>query len=186
VEALRDFSRSCVTVTLLALAKQGARHTIKVQNETGRNLMKFTIAALALAGLAAPSFAQDIEAGAKVFNQCQTCHVVANEAGEVLAGKNAKTGPNLYGLPGRAAGTYEGFKYGESIVALGATGFVWDEASFVEYVQDPAKFLKTRLADDKAKSKMVFKLKKPEDATNLWAYIASLSPAVDPAAPATN
>jgi cytochrome c len=139
--------------------------------------MRLTITALAFAGLTAPAFAQDLEAGAKTFNQCQTCHVIANEAGEVLAGKNAKTGPNLYGMPGRVAGTYEGFKYGESIAALGATGFVWDEASFVEYVQDPAKFLKGKLGDDKAKSKMSFKLKKPEDATNLWAYIVSLSPA---------
>ena len=87
--------------------------------------------------------------------KCQTCHVVANEAGETLAGKNAKTGPNLYGLPGRVAGSVEGFKYGESIVALGQTGFVWDEANFVEYVQDPAKFLKAKLDDPKAKSKMV-------------------------------
>lgn len=139
--------------------------------------MRMTIAALAFAGLAAPAIAQDLEAGAKTFNQCQTCHVVANEAGEVLAGKNAKTGPNLYGMPGRVIGTYEGFKYGESIAALGATGAVWDEASFVEYVQDPAKFLKAKLGDDKAKSKMSFKLKKPEDAANLWAYIVSLSPA---------
>ena len=139
--------------------------------------MRLTLTALALASLAAPAVAQDIEAGAKTFNQCQTCHVVQNEAGDVLAGKNAKTGPNLYGLSGRLAGTYPEFKYGESIVALGATGFSWDEASFVEYVQDPAKFLKSKLGDDKAKSKMAFKLKKPEDAANLWAYIASLSPA---------
>jgi cytochrome c len=151
--------------------------------------MRFVLTALALASLAAPALAQDIEAGAKVFNQCQTCHVVANEAGEVLAGKNAKTGPNLYGLPGRVIGSHPEFKYGESIVALGATGAVWDEASFVAYVQDPADYLKTALGDDKAKSKMAFKLKKPEDAANLWAFIASLSPAPaaeGEAAPATN
>jgi cytochrome c len=146
--------------------------------------MKLTMTALAFASLAVPALAQDIEAGKKVFNQCQTCHVVQNDAGEVLAGKNAKTGPNLYGMPGRVAGTYPEFKYGESIVALGATGFVWDEASFVEYAQDPAKFLKTKLGDDKAKSKMAFKLKKPEDAANVWAYIVSLSPAAAPAADA--
>ena len=146
--------------------------------------MRFTLTALAFASLAAPAFAQDVEAGKKTFNQCQTCHVVANEAGEVLAGKNAKTGPNLYGLPGRVIGGLPDFKYGESIVALGATGAVWDEASFVEYVQDPAKFLKAKLADDGAKSKMSFKLKKPEDAANVWAFIASLSPAA--AAPAAD
>ncbi len=146
---------------------------------------KLNLAAIAFASFAAPAVAQDIEAGAKSFNQCQTCHVVANEAGEVLAGKNAKTGPNLYGLPGRVAGSYPEFKYGESIVALGATGFVWDEANFVEYVQDPAKFLKAKLDDKSAKSKMAFKVRNPEDATNLWAFISSLSPAAA-AAPATD
>ena len=148
--------------------------------------MRFTLTALAIASLAAPALAQDIEAGAKVFNQCQTCHVVQNEAGEVLAGRNAKTGPNLYALPGRTIGTYPEFKYGESIVALGATGAVWDEASFVAYVQDPVAYLKTALGDDKAKSKMAFKLRKEEDAVNLWAYLVSLSPApaADAAAPA--
>ncbi len=146
--------------------------------------MRLTLTALALASLAAPAFAQDIEAGAKVFNQCQTCHVVQNEAGEVLAGKNAKTGPNLYGMPGRVVGSYPEFKYGESIVAVGAAGQVWDEANFVEYVQDPAKYLKAKLSDDKAKSKMAYKLKKPEDAANVWAFIASLSPAVAAADPA--
>lgn len=141
--------------------------------------MKTTLLPLAaLALMAAPALAQDIEAGKKTFNQCQTCHVVANEAGEILAGKAAKTGPNLYGLPGRVAGTQADFKgYGDSLVALGASGFTWNEADFVAYVQDPAKFLKEKTGDDKARSKMSFKLKKPEDAANVWAFIASLSPA---------
>jgi cytochrome c len=150
--------------------------------------MKTTMLPFAmLALLAAPALAQgDAEAGKKTFNQCQTCHVIANEAGEVLGGKGAKTGPNLYGLPGRVAGTQADFKgYGDSLVALGAGGFAWNEADFVVYVQDPGKFLKDKLGDTKAKSKMSFKLKKPEDAANVWAYIASLSPApADAAAPA--
>jgi cytochrome c len=177
VEPLRDFPRSRVILRLKTLAKAQLRDSMCGRETREDCPMRLTLTALALASLAAPALAQDIEAGAKTFNQCQTCHVVQNEAGEVLAGKNAKTGPNLYGLPGRVAGTYPEFKYGESIVALGATGFVWDEASFVEYVQDPAKFLKAKLGDDGAKSKMAFKLKKPEDAANVWAFISSLSPA---------
>ncbi|MES2145619.1 MAG: c-type cytochrome [Pseudomonadota bacterium] len=152
--------------------------------------MRLTATALAMVLMAgAPAFAAgdaaagDAAAGEKVFAKCATCHVIANDAGEVLGGKNAKTGPNLYGMPGRVAGTYPDFKYGESIVALGATGFVWDEASFVEYVADPAKFLKTKLGDTTAKSKMAFKLTKPDEAANVWAYISSLSP---PVAPASN
>lgn len=143
--------------------------------------MRLTLTALAIASLAAPALAQDIEAGGKTFNQCQTCHVVQNEAGEVLAGRNAKTGPNLYGLPGRVIGSYPEFNYGESIVAVGAAGQVWDEANFVEYVQDPAAYLKAKLDDSGARSKMVFKVRSADDAANLWAFIASLSPAVAPA-----
>ena len=119
----------------------------------------------------------DAEAGAKVFNKCQTCHVVADADGNVLAGKSSKTGPNLYGMPGRVAGTYPEFKYGDSIVALGQTGFVWDEESFVTYVADPAAFLKEKTGDKTAKTKMSFKLPKEEDARNVYAFIASLSPA---------
>lgn len=142
--------------------------------------MKTKLTALAVLStvLAAPAFAAgDAEAGAKVFNKCQTCHVVANEAGEVLAGRNAKTGPNLYGVVGRAAGSYPEFKYGESIVALGASGYTWTEADLAVYLADPAAFLKDKLGDDKAKSKMSFKLNNETEAANVAAFLASFSAA---------
>lgn len=153
--------------------------------------MKLTSVVLALvAASVSPALAQDAEAGKKVFNQCQTCHVVADPDGNVLAGKNAKTGPNLYGVIGRTAGTYEGFKYGDSIMAAGAAGVVWDAALITEYVQDPAAFLKAKTGDNKAKSKMSFKLKNADDAANVAAFLASLSPApaegATEAAPASN
>lgn len=139
---------------------------------------RLTVLAALSTVLAAPAFAAgDAEAGAKVFNKCQTCHVVANEAGEVLAGRNAKTGPNLYGVVGRAAGSYPEFKYGESIVALGAGGYMWTEADLAVYLADPAKFLKEKLGDDKAKSKMVFKLTNETEAANVAAFLASFSAA---------
>lgn len=152
--------------------------------------MKKTLTTLAFTAMfAMPALAEshaagDAEAGAKVFNQCQTCHVVVNDAGETLAGKKAKTGPNLYGIIGRTAGTYPDFKYGDDMIAAGAAGLVWDEALIVEYVQDPSGFLKTRLDDKGAKGMMSFKLKKPEDAANVAAFLASLAPAADAAAPA--
>jgi cytochrome c len=142
--------------------------------------MKTKLTALAFLSsvLAAPAFAAgDAEAGAKVFNKCQTCHVVADAAGETLAGKNAKTGPNLYGIVGRAAGTYPEFKYGESIVALGASGFTWTEADLAVYLADPAKFLKEKSGDSKAKSKMVFKLTNETEAANVAAFLATFSAA---------
>jgi len=139
--------------------------------------MKTTSLALAAMLLAAPAFAEvDVANGEKLFNQCQTCHVVADAEGKVLAGKNAKVGPNLYGIVGRTAGTYEGFKYGKDIVAAGAAGLVWTPELLTAYVQDPADFLRTTLNDRKAKSGMSFKVKKAEDAADLAAFLATFGP----------
>jgi cytochrome c len=146
--------------------------------------MKFTVTALTI--LAASSgmalAAGDVEAGAKVFKQCQTCHVVVDPDGKVLAGKNAKVGPNLYGVIGRPAASYEGFKYGDGIMEAAAAGLVWDEAGLAEYVLNPTAYIDKVSGDAKAKSKMAFKLKKPEDGVNVAAFLASLAPAA--AAPA--
>ncbi len=146
---------------------------------TGGYHMKSALTALSI--LAASSgmalAAGDAEAGKKVFNQCQTCHVVAAPDGTVLAGKNAKVGPNLYGIINRPAASYEGFKYGEGITAAAAKGLIWDEEKITTYVQDPTKFLDDFTGDPKLKSKMAFKLKKPDDAANVAAFLASVSPA---------
>jgi cytochrome c len=143
--------------------------------------IRLSLAALSVC-LASPAVAAgDAEAGAKLFNQCQTCHVVANEAGEVLAGRASKTGPNLYAVVGRQAGTNPDFKYGEDMIKAGEQGLVWDEATFVAYVQDPQAFLKDYLQDSKAKGKMQFKVRKEEDAANLYAFLVSLAPAMEEA-----
>ncbi len=123
--------------------------------------------------LAVPAYAEgDAEAGKKTFNKCKSCHQIAGPDGEAIV-KGGKTGPNLYGIAGRTAGTEEGFKYGDSIVAAGEAGLVWDETTFVEYAQDPKGFLKTYLDDTAAKSKMTFKLKKGGE--DVYAYIVSVS-----------
>lgn len=138
---------------------------------------------LAAAGslLAAPAFAGahasgDAAAGEGEFRQCQTCHVVQNEDGEVLAGRNAKTGPNLYGLPGREAAAQEDFRYGTGLEDAKEKGLVWNEEEFVAYVQDPTGYLREYTGDSGARSKMSYKVRSEEDAVNLWAFIASLSP----------
>lgn len=142
--------------------------------------MKRVLASLAVLAsvAAAPALAAgDATKGEAAFKQCQTCHVVADADGKVLAGKGAKTGPNLFGVFGRQAGTYEGFKYGDSMIAAGAAGLVWDEATFTAYVQDPAAFLKERLGDKSAKAKMMFKVKNAEAAADLYAYLSQFSAA---------
>lgn len=139
--------------------------------------MKLTLAILAvLATAAAPAFAAgDPAKGEAVFKTCQTCHAVIDPDGKVLAGKG-KIGPNLYGVFGRQAGTYEGFKYGDSMVKAGAAGLIWDEAHFVEYVQGPADFLKKQLGGP-AVAKMQFKVKDAASAEDVYAYLAQFSPA---------
>lgn len=137
---------------------------------------RMTLAASCL--LTAPALAQDMSGdaaeGEKAFRQCQTCHVVVNEEGETLAGRNAKTGPNLYGVFGRQAGSVEDFAYSDPMVAAGEAGLVWDEPSFVAYVQDPNAFLGEHLNESGVRSKMTFRVRSEEDAANLAAYIASL------------
>lgn len=147
-----------------------------------RTNVKLKLTLIALLATSAPAFAAgDAAKGEAVFKQCQTCHVVADADGNVLAGKAAKTGPNLYGVVGRQAGSVEGFKYGEDMINAGAGGLVWDDVQLAEYLMDPSAFLKKVLDDKGAKGKMQFKLKKAEDADNVVAYIASLSPAAAPA-----
>ena len=151
--------------------------------------MKFNLAIVAvLATAAAPAFAAgDPAKGEKLFNQCQTCHTVTDADGKKLAGRGAKIGPNLYGVYGRQAGSYPDFKYGKDMVAAGEAGLIWDEAHFVEYVQNPSGFLQDYLKDPKAKGKMAFKLKDAASAEDVYAYLIQFSPdapAADGAAPA--
>ncbi len=143
--------------------------------------MRLTLATALVAGIAAlPAFAGghasgDAAAGEKAFNQCKACHMIEDADGNTIL-KGGKTGPNLWGLPGRTAGGLDGFKYKKSIVEAGEGGLTWDEATFVAYVQDPTAYLKEVTGDSKARSGMSFKVRKEEDAVNLWAYIASVSP----------
>jgi cytochrome c len=141
-------------------------------------LTKATLfAALGAIALAAPALAQDAAKGEKEFNKCKTCHmIVAPDGTEIV--KGAKTGPNLYGVIGRPVASYEGFDYGDGILAYGASGAVWDEALLAEYVADPGKFLKDKTGDSKARSKMAFKLAK--GGADVAAYLASVAPAATP------
>jgi cytochrome c len=143
-----------------------------------------TIATLTAATLlAAPAYAEshvtgDAEAGGEAFNrQCVACHVVENAEGEIVAGRKARTGPNLYGVVNRQLGTVEDFKYGDAMIEAGAeNGLTWTEENFVGYVQDPTPWLRETLDDRRARGKMAFKVRKEEDAINIYAYLASIGP----------
>jgi cytochrome c len=137
-----------------------------------------TVALLSL--LAAPAFADgDPAKGEKTFKRCKSCHTIVSDTGENII-KGGKTGPNLWGVVGRTAGTYEDFKYGKDLVAAGEGGLVWDLESFTGFTTDPRGFLQAHLDNSKAKSKMTFKLKK--GAEDLYAFLSLHGPVVDEAA----
>jgi len=122
---------------------------------------------------AAPAFAAgDIAAGEElVAKRCKTCHMIADGDNVIL--KGGKTGPNLYGIIGRTAGTYEGFRYGDDLVAAGEKGLVWNVDEMAAYLEDPKDYLRTYLDDKKAKSKMALKLRDEQDRADVAGYLAS-------------
>jgi len=130
------------------------------------------IAVLAALSVSTPALAEgDPEAGETVFKKCRSCHMIAD--GDNVIQKGGKTGPNLYGIIGRAAASQEGFNYGDSLIAAGEAGLVWDEEQFVAYVQDPRQYLRDYLDDSKAKSKMTLKLRKGME--DVYAYLVSVA-----------
>ena len=137
-------------------------------------ILSTAAAVLALSGAA---FAEgDAAKGEKVFKKCKACHAIIDADGEAIM-KGGKTGPNLYGVIGRTAGTVEDFtKYGDSLVAAGEGGLVWTEEALAAYAMDPKAFLAEQVGDG-AKSNMTFKLRKDADAANVAAYLASVAPA---------
>lgn len=148
-------------------------------------MIRITFTFLAAVALSAPAHADshsvgDATAGETTFKQCVTCHVVVDDEGNTLAGKTAKTGPNLFGVVGRTAGAVEGFRYGKSILAAGEAGLVWDQEQLVNFLLDPKGFLRTFLDDKKARSKMTYKVRAEADAQNLAAFLTTFSPAAEP------
>ena len=84
-----------------------------------------------LAALPAPYSKADLENGARVFARCRACHSVTPN------GPNM-TGPNLYGVIGRVAGTHPGFNYSKSVKAA---GFAWDDDHIDHWLTNPRTFL---------------------------------------------
>lgn len=91
--------------------------------------MKFAVLAGAalLAVAVQPARAQDAAAGEKVYAQCRACHQVGETAKNMV-------GPALNGAIGQKAGAREGYSYS---AAMKASGLVWDDATFAEYIQNP-------------------------------------------------
>ncbi|MDB5989634.1 MAG: hypothetical protein JWQ10_1037 [Herbaspirillum sp.] len=73
---------------------------------------------------AAGASAEDL--GKKTYELCIACH-------SLKAGENG-TGPTLYNLIGRTAGTTEGFRFSGP---MKRSGIVWDQKTLTAYLRNP-------------------------------------------------
>ena len=139
--------------------------------------MKTILPVALLALTAGAAFAEgDIAKGEKEFRKCKACHMIASED-EVIQ-KGGKTGPNLYGVIGRAAGSVEDFRYSSLLKAAAETGLVWDEENLVAFLTDPTAYLK-EVSGEGGRSKMSLKLKKNQE--DMVAYLKSVGPVMEDA-----
>ncbi|MTH34143.1 cytochrome C [Paracoccus limosus] len=154
--------------------------------------MKISIIfSLATVALASQAMAQDAANGEKEFKKCKACHTIEAPDGTAVV-KGGKTGPNLYGVIGRKAGSEEGFKYSDALLKLGEAGEVWTQEDLASYITDPNKYVDEKVGDASLKTKMTFKLAKNQ--ADVAAFLAQHSaeggaaPAADApaAAPASN
>ncbi len=103
----------------------------------------------------------DAEAGEKVFRKCKACHEIGPEA-------KAKVGPPLTDVLGRTAGTVEGFKYSDAMIAAGEGGLVWTPETIATFLEKPKDFVDG--------TKMSFAgLRKPEERDDVIAYLATFA-----------
>ena len=84
-----------------------------------------------LASMPAPYNEGDLENGRRVFARCRSCHTLPE------GGANM-TGPNLWGVFGREAGSHPDFRYSE---ALQAADFQWDAEHLDGWLAQPREYL---------------------------------------------
>jgi cytochrome c len=128
---------------------------------TKKALMIFAMAmAMAVFGKSAIAgdAAGDAAAGEQIFNKkCKTCHTVEE-------GKH-RTGPSLFGVVGRKAGSTDFKRY----KGLKGADFVWNDQLLMEWIDDPKAFVQAH-TDNKSTS-MTFKLKDEKERADVVAYL---------------
>jgi cytochrome c len=116
--------------------------------------MTMAITAMSLAAATNIAGAQDVAAGQHSFNKCLPCHAIGPDA-------ENKIGPQLNGLDGRHSGTAPNYSYSD---ANKNSGIVWGEATFKEYIKNPAAMIPG--------TKMTFLgIKNDQEVNDLWAYV---------------
>lgn len=84
------------------------------------------------ASLPEPYKSASYAAGNRTFKLCQSCHLTAEGAGNLV-------GPNLHSLFGRQVASVEGFDYSP---ALKAETFIWEPEHLDHWLANPGTFVK--------------------------------------------
>ncbi|MFU8776997.1 MAG: c-type cytochrome [Roseovarius sp.] len=135
---------------------------------------RYAILMLGLSCLGTSAQAADAARGEILFKDCRACHSIIDET-ETPVVRGGRTGPNLYGVIGRHAGSVPGFHYSTSMVAAGQSGLRWNEEDFVVYVRDATAYLRNYLDDPNARGKMAYKLRDVQKARDVWAYLQTMT-----------
>lgn len=149
---------TCAAAALAACGKSGGQATGSESNAGAPasapvELTDAQKAAL-VAELPAPYNKGDIAHGKTVFLICKSCHTT-------VQGGSDMTGPNLWGVFGRKAGTEGSFKYSDG---LKAAGWTWDAERIDHWIADPKAVIPG--------TKMSFVgIKNPQDRIDLIAYL---------------
>lgn len=103
-------------------------------NTTAFLLTVFSFVSVSVADEAASNsqIVGDADRGRLPFFGCQTCHYPYREMGH-------NTGPNLYGIFGRKAGSYEDFAYYSDV--LKQADFIWTPEILDLWLRDSTKML---------------------------------------------
>ncbi|MAU97183.1 MAG: cytochrome c [Fulvimarina sp.] len=119
-----------------------------------------SVAIVFAAGAASAQEVGDPAAGEKVFNKCKACHAVGEGA------KN-KIGPELNGIVGDKPGADRGgYKFSKPFQDWSADKTSWNQELLSTWLADPRGTVKG--------TKMAFAgIKKPDELTNVIAYLAT-------------
>lgn len=125
----------------------------------------FGVAALAAAvllpGVTVARADADAAAGEQVFKKvCTTCH--SNQAGV------NKTGPSLFGVYGRKAGS----SYFPRYKGLVGADFTWDAAKLDSYLENPKAFIQANTQN--TTTAMTYSLKDAQQRADVIAYLQTL------------
>lgn len=131
---------------------------------------KMVLGVVLLTSLSAPAVAQeagDPARGKRLYGRCVTCHTLEE-------GRH-RVGPSLYRIFDSPAGSAKGYDYSASLAAAGKNGLKWDAKSLSGYMADPVKFMRAYMNDEKASTKMVFRVTREQQRLDIIAYLKAVT-----------